>query len=64
MNLELLLNIYLWGLIPAGVLAGIIWEYTERTKHYVDAWFLLGLVTLVVIWPIWLLLVISNLFKK
>lgn len=64
MNLELLLNIYLWGLIPAGILAGIVWEYTQRTRHHVSIWFLLVLVTLIVIWPIWLFLVISNLFKR
>lgn len=64
MNLELLLNMYLWGLIPAGVLAGIVWEYTERTKHYTNIWFLLGIVSLVVLWPIWLFLIISKLFKR
>lgn len=67
MNFELLLNVYLYGLVPAGILAGIIWEHTERTNYqfkYSKFVFLCTLFGLIIFWPFWLGMVIYGVIRK
>lgn len=67
MNIELLLHVYLWGLTPAGIFAGIIWGYVEITNYQLSGSrpaFLCILVGLIIFWPFWLVMFLWEVTKR
>lgn len=60
---ELLLSIYLHGLMVAAILVGIILGYMDAKAFKVSGRATVALVVLAVIWPVWLILLLWEKFK-
>lgn len=61
---ETLLFIYLQGLLVAFIFVGIVLGYTDAKSIKISAGATITLVVLAVVWPIWVIILLWEKFKK